>query len=93
MSYRLYHVTSASFTLRADERRALRDPTERLAKVARTAHKRHFECMLVDVVLFVRRRQNLRLVDVVDADRLKNLYQTRPLEGAHLGSVKAEKLT
>ncbi len=67
------HVAGAGLTLRADHRRALGDPPQRLAQVRRTAHERDREGPLVDVVGVVRRRQDLGLVDVVHAQALQHL--------------------
>ena len=69
----LHDVAGAGLALGADHRRALGDPTERLAEVARAAHERHRERPLVDVVLLVGGREHLGLVDVVDAERLEDL--------------------
>ena len=70
---RLDDVARAGLALRADHRRALADPPQRLAEVRRAAHERHLERPLVDVVGLVRGRQHLRLVDVVDLQRLQHL--------------------
>ena len=48
-------------------------PPQRLAEIGRTAHERHGERPLVDVVRLVGRGEHLRLVDVVDAERLQHL--------------------
>src|SRR4029079_19341470 len=66
-------VARARLALRADHGRALGDAAERLAEIRRTADERDGERVLVDVVLDVRRRQHLRLVDVVDLERLQDL--------------------
>ena len=73
MAHRLNHVARARLALRPYHRRALRNATQRLAKVTRTTHKRHLERRLVNVVQIVRRRQNLALVNVVNLNRLQNL--------------------
>ena len=64
-------VAGAGLALRADHRRALGDPPERLAEVGGAADERHGEGPLVDVVRLVGRREHLALVDVVDAERLR----------------------
>jgi len=56
-----------------EHRRALGDATERLAEVPAPAHEGHREFGLVDVVVLVRHRQHLALVDVVDLGRLEDL--------------------
>src|SRR5438876_5467155 len=66
-------VAGAGLALAADHRRAFVDPAERLAEITRAAYERHVELLLVDVVLLVRRREDLALVDVVDADGLEDL--------------------
>ncbi len=66
-------VTGAGLTLRADHRRALGDPAQRLAEVGRAAHERDGERPLVDVVGVVGRGEHLGLVDVVDAEALQHL--------------------
>src|SRR3954454_6417968 len=69
----LHDVAGARLALRADHRRALSDPAEGLAEVARATHERNRESPLVDVVLLVGRRQDFALVDVVDPQRLEHL--------------------
>src|SRR5207237_3051500 len=66
-------VPGARLALAADHRRALVDAAERLTEIARAAHERHVELALVDVELLVGRREDLALVDVVDAERLQHL--------------------
>ena len=64
-------VAGPGFALGADHRRAFGDPAQRFAQVARAANERHFEVALVDVVLFVGRREDFAFVDVVDFERLR----------------------
>ena len=66
-------VAGAGLALRADHRRALADPSKRLAQVSAAADERDAEGPLVDVVLFVGRGEHLALVDVVDLERLEDL--------------------
>jgi hypothetical protein len=66
-------VAGPGLSLRADHRRALPDPPQRFAETRRTTHERDLEGVLVDVVLLVGGGQNLRLVDVVDLQRLQDL--------------------
>ena len=73
MRHRVDDVAGAGLALRADHRRALGDPPQRLAEVRAAADERHGELPLVDVVLEVGRRQHLGLVDVVDLERLQDL--------------------
>ena len=66
-------VAGAGLALRADHRGALGDPAQRLAQVPSPAHERDRERPLVDVELLVGGREDLGLVDVVDAERLEDL--------------------
>jgi hypothetical protein len=72
VAHRLDDVAAARLALGADHRRALADPPQRLAEIARAAHERRAEVVLRDVVLLVRRGQHLALVDEVDAERLEH---------------------
>src|SRR5579859_1804076 len=73
MANGLDDVAGARLALAADHRRTLVDAAEGLAEIASAAHERHVELALVDVELLVGRREHLALVDVVDADGLKDL--------------------
>ena len=73
VAHSLDDVAGPRLALGADHRRTFGDAPRGLAKVAAAAHERHLERVLVDVVLLVRRRQHLRLVDVVDAKRFEHL--------------------
>ena len=66
-------VPGPGLALRPDHRGALRDAPQRLSEVRRPADERHPERPLVDVVLEVGRGEDLRLVDVVDLERLEDL--------------------
>jgi hypothetical protein len=70
---RVDDVAGPRLALRADHRCAFRDPPQRLAEIRAAANERDGELPLVDVVLEVRRRQHLGLVDVVDLERLEDL--------------------
>ena len=70
---RVDDVARAGLALRADHRGAFGDAPERLAEVRAAADERHGELPLVDVVLEVGGSQHLRLVDVVDLERLEDL--------------------
>ena len=71
--HRVDDVARSGLALGADHRRALGDAPQRLAQVRRAAHERDGEVPLVHVVLEVRGRQHLGLVDVVDLERLQDL--------------------
>jgi hypothetical protein len=73
MTHGLDDVSGAGFALAADEARTFADAAQRFAEVRRTAHERHGELPLVDVVRLVGRRQHFGLVDVVDTERLQHL--------------------
>ena len=66
-------VAGAGLALGPHHRRALVDPPQRLAEVPAAAHERDLEGVLVDVVGLVGGREDLGLVDVVDAQRLEHL--------------------
>ena len=66
-------VPGPRLALRADHGRPLRDTPERLAQIRRPADEGDGEAPLVDVVLLVGRREDLGLVDEVDAQALEDL--------------------
>jgi hypothetical protein len=45
-----------------------RNSSQRLAKISASANEWNFKVILVDMVLFVRHRQNFALINVVDFD-------------------------
>ena len=65
-----HDVASTSLTLSTDHCSTLRDAAESLSEVACATHKRHFEGVLIDVVLIVRGGENFRFVDIINADGL-----------------------
>ena len=69
----LHDIARARLALGADHGRPLRDPAQRLPQIARAADERHRKGVLVDVILLVRRCEDLALIDVVDAERLQDL--------------------
>ena len=66
-------ITGAGLTLGADHRRTLGDPAQRLTEIGGTAHERHGELPLIDVMAVIRRRQHLRLIDIVDPEAGEDL--------------------
>ncbi len=66
-------VAGAGFALGADHRRSFADPAEGLAKVGGAADEWDLERPLVDVVGLVGGREDFRLVNVVDLQRLEHL--------------------
>ena len=77
-------VASSSLALCANERSTFGDATERLAEVTRTTDKGHLERVRVDVVFIVGGGEHLRLIDVVDSDRLENLSGSGSINDAEL---------
>ena len=77
-----YDITCASFTLRTDERCALRDATQSLAKIFCAAYEGNLECVFVDVMFLVRRREDFRFVDIVDSNGLDDLLCIADVLGA-----------
>ena len=78
--YCFYNVSRTGLALRANEGGPLGDAPQRLTKVSCTAHERHLECVLADVVLLISGREDLRLVDVVNANSLQYLFIREPYE-------------
>ena len=52
--------------------RAFGDPPQSLAQVSRSAHERHLESFLVNVVLFIGRSEHFAFVDVIDMQRFQH---------------------
>ena len=73
VSHGLNDVARARFALGANHGCALGDTAKGFAQIARAADERHGELRFVDVVHIIGGRKHLRLVDVVDVNRLKNL--------------------
>src|SRR5208337_4945514 len=69
----LDNIAGAGFSLCADHGRPLVDPAERLAKVTCTADEGDLEQLLIDMILFVCRCQDLALVDHIDPEDLQHL--------------------
>mmetsp|Transcript_83567 Transcript_83567/g.215226 ORF Transcript_83567/g.215226 Transcript_83567/m.215226 type:complete len:325 (+) Transcript_83567:498-1472(+) len=66
-------VAGAGLALRADHAAALGDAPQGLAEVAAAAHEGHLELVFVHVVVLVRDREHLALVNAVDAEVLQHL--------------------
>src|SRR5580704_2251943 len=69
----VHDVTGAGFSLGADHASTFSDATQGFAEVAGSADEGDLERVLVDVVSFVGGGEDFGLVDVVDAEFLKNL--------------------
>src|SRR5689334_13303387 len=82
MAHRLDHVAGAGFTFRADHRRALRNPAQRLAEVAAAADKRHFKGVLVDVIGLVSGGQHFALVYIVHTEHFQDLRLDKVADAA-----------
>src|SRR5579885_1405256 len=65
-------VARSGLALGANHSRSLADTPQRLAKVARPAHKWNGEEMLIDMETFIRRGQHLGLIDAIYTDGLEN---------------------
>lgn len=72
MAHGLDDIASARLALGTNHGRALRNAAQRFAQVLRTAHERHVELVLVDVVHVVGGAEHFGFVDVVDFDGLQN---------------------
>mmetsp|Transcript_10201 Transcript_10201/g.11372 ORF Transcript_10201/g.11372 Transcript_10201/m.11372 type:complete len:256 (+) Transcript_10201:127-894(+) len=69
----LDYVASACLALRADHAGALGNPAQGLTKISATANKGHLKLVLVHMVVLISHRQNLALVDAIDAEVLEDL--------------------
>ena len=72
VAHGLDDIASARLALGTNHGRALRNAAQRFAQVLRTAHERHVELVLVDVVHVVGGAEHFGFVDVVDFDGLQN---------------------
>ena len=72
VAHRFHNIAGARFTLGPDHARAFRNAPQRLAQVARAAHKRRFEITLIDVMLFIGRGEHLAFVNVIHAQSFQN---------------------
>ena len=69
---RLDDIAGAGFAFGTDHSGAFCDAAQRLAQIARTTDKWHFEVVLINVVLFVRRREHFAFINVIDAQYFEN---------------------
>mmetsp|Transcript_93294 Transcript_93294/g.291848 ORF Transcript_93294/g.291848 Transcript_93294/m.291848 type:complete len:375 (+) Transcript_93294:323-1447(+) len=69
----LHHVARPRLALRPDHARALGDAPQRLGQVPAAADEGHLELVLVDVIALIRHRQDLALVNAVNAKLLEDL--------------------
>src|SRR5690348_11730225 len=67
------YVAGAGLALGADHGCALGDPAQSFAQVARSAYKWRCKGVLIDVVRFVGGREDLALIDEIDANFLQDL--------------------
>ena len=72
VTHGLDDIARARLALGTNHGRALRDTAQRLAQVLRTAHERHVELVLVDVVHVVGGAEHFGFVDVVDFNGLQD---------------------
>lgn len=80
-------ITSTGLTLGADHGSTLRDTAEGLTQVAATADEGDLEGGLGDVVEVISRREDFRLVDVVDTNGLKDLTRAHPVSLRMISAV------
>ena len=73
VSHGLDHVPGPGLALGPDHGRPFADPPQCLAEIPTAADERDREVVLPDVVLFVGRRQDLGLVDVIHPQGLQDL--------------------
>jgi hypothetical protein len=67
---RFYDVAGSSLSFSSNECSTLGYASQRLAKIFSTTHEGYFERVFVDVVFLVSWGEDLRLVDIVNADGL-----------------------
>ena len=84
VTHGLDDIASARLALGTNHGRALRNAAQRFAEVLRTAHERHVELVLVDVVHVVGGAEHFGFVDVVDFDGLQDAGFGN-MADAHLG--------
>jgi hypothetical protein len=73
VAHGLNDIACASLTLGPDESCTFGNATKCFAKVACATHKWNFEIVFVDVVFIISWSENLGFIDIIDANRLKNL--------------------
>src|SRR6266404_193583 len=73
MTHSFDDVSGTCFTFGADHRRTLTNATKRFSEVASPTNERNFELVLVDVMLFIGRRQHFAFIDEVDPQRFEYL--------------------
>jgi len=73
VAHGLDDVAGAGFALGADHGGAFGYATERFTQVTTATDERNLELVLVDVIVLVSRRQNLALINVINAERFQNL--------------------
>ena len=72
VTHGLDDIASARLALGTNHGRALRNAAQRFAEVLRTAHERHVELVLVDVVHVVGGAEHFGFIDVIDFNGLQN---------------------
>jgi hypothetical protein len=84
VTHGLDNVARASLTFGTDEGCTFGNTTQGFTEIPGATYKWHFEGMLVDVVFLIRRGQNLRFIDVVNTNRLKNLPSIEHIFRSHV---------
>ena len=80
------NISGACFALGANHRSAFGYSTESLPQIAAAADERHLKIVFPNVVSFVSRSYNLRLIDVVDTQGFQNLSFDE-MTDAHLSLI------
>ncbi len=73
VSHRFHDVAGTGLTFGADHGRAFGDAAEGFPQIPAAAYKRHFELVLVDVILLIGGREHLALVDKIHSQGFQNL--------------------
>ena len=73
MPYSLNNISCTGFALCADHRRPLIDTAQCFPKIFGTANKGYVKLGFVNVVFIICRGENLRLINVINLNRLKDL--------------------
>jgi hypothetical protein len=73
MPYSFDDVSSTSLTLCSKHRGTFSNATESFSEISASANKRHFEVVLVDMILLVGHGQNLTFVDIIYLNSLQDL--------------------
>src|SRR5262245_61749712 len=73
MPDRFNDISRTGFSFCANHRRAFANPAQRFTEISSSAHKRNFELMFVDMMLFIGGRKHLAFIDEVHSEGFKEL--------------------